>query len=207
MVGVTSVYRSLGQRVMKRWFDVVVALGLMMMTAPVLLLAMIWVRCVSPGGNVLYRQTRLGQFNRPFQMIKLRSMVPNAEQWSGPVMVSESVDHRLIKGGRWIRQASIDELPQLWNVLKGDMSIVGPRPERPYFVNEFSKTIPMFDQRHGVPVGITGWAQVNGRSALTHRPAHKFAYDMQYIQNWSMGLDIKICIKTIAVVFRREGAY
>ena len=122
---------------------------------------------MSPGAPIFYMQERVGYKNQSFNMIKFRSMVPDAESNTGPVMVNESGDNRYIKGGKFLRQLSIDELPQLWNVLKGEMSIVGPRPERPYFVQQFSKALPMFEKRHLVPVGITGWAQINGRSVLT----------------------------------------
>jgi len=134
-------------------------------------------------------------------------MIPDAEQGTGPVMVDESGDARYIKGGQFLRQFSLDELPQLWNVLMGEMSIVGPRPERPYFVKQFSTKVPYFNERHVVPVGITGWAQINGRSILTRRPEHKIKYDIYYINHWSFLFDIKICLKTFFVVFSREESY
>jgi lipopolysaccharide/colanic/teichoic acid biosynthesis glycosyltransferase len=134
-------------------------------------------------------------------------MVPDAEAKTGPIMVNESGDSRYIRGGQWLRQFSFDELPQLWNVFKGDMSLVGPRPERPHFVQQFSRRVPFFNARHEVPVGITGWAQINGRSVLTRRPDQKIKYDIYYINHWSLLLDIKILIKTCAVVWSREESY
>ena len=140
-------------------------------------------------------------------MLKFRSMIPDAERPGQPVMVDESGDSRYIKGGQFLRQFSLDELPQLFNVLFGQMSLVGPRPERPYFVNQFSKTVSHFEDRHVVPVGITGWAQVNGRSVLTSRPEHKIKYDFYYINHWSLKLDLKILLKTIFVVLKKEESY
>ena len=193
--------------IFKRVFDIFVSfLGLVAMM-PVFIITAIWIRVVSPGAPIFYKQERVGFNNQSFNMIKFRSMVPDAESNTGPIMVNESGDNRYIKGGKFLRQLSIDELPQLWNVLKGEMSIVGPRPERPYFVQQFSKALPMFEKRHLVPVGITGWAQINGRSVLTRRPEHKIKYDFYYINNWSLLLDFKICIKTLFVVFLREESY
>ena len=155
-----------------------------------------------PKGQYFFKQTRVGQHGQLFHMIKFRSMIPNAEASTGPVMVDESGDARYIKGGQFIRQFSLDELPQFWNVLCGQMSLVGPRPERPHFVDQFSKIVPYFNERHVVPVGMSGWAQINGRSVLTRRPEHKIKYDIYYINHWSVLFDIKILIKTLFVVFK-----
>ncbi|MEK9727090.1 MAG: sugar transferase, partial [Candidatus Margulisiibacteriota bacterium] len=207
VVSTIDLRSQLFERFLKRLFDVLASLVVLIFFSPVFLLTIVWIRLVSPNGPIFYLQERMGYLNQPFKMIKFRSMVPNAEQGSGPVMVDESGDMRYIKGGKFIRQFSIDELPQFWNVLVGQMSIVGPRPERPFFINEFSKTIPLFNKRHVVPVGITGWAQINGRSVLTRRPEHKIKYDFYYINHWSFLFDIKICIKTLFVVFAREESY
>ena len=163
----------------------------LLVLSPVFFAVMVRIN-VSPSGPVVFRQVRIGQFGREFQMLKFRSMVPNAEALTGPVMVDESGDSRYIVGGRFLRQFSLDELPQLWNVLVGQMTLVGPRPERPHFVQEFSKYVPYFNERHVVPVGVTGWAQINGRSVLTRRPEQKIKYDIYYINHWSILLDIKI---------------
>ena len=133
-------------------------------------------------------------------------MVPDAESQTGPVMVTKE-DARYIPFGQFLRKTSIDELPQLINILKGEMSVVGPRPERPFFVDAFEKEIPHFHLRHEMKGGMTGWAQINGRAVLSNRPEHKIRYDLYYIKNWSFILDIKILIRTISVVFQGEEAY
>ena len=122
-------------------------------------------------------------------------------------MVNETSETRYIKGGRFLRQCSLDELPQLWNILKGDMSLVGPRPERPFFVDQFSQQIPFFEFRHRVKSGLTGWAQINGRSVLTRKPEHKLKYDCYYVNHCSTLFDLKIMLMTFLVVFRREESY
>lgn len=194
-------------RISKRAIDIGVSMVGLICCAPLFGAIACWIKTVSPNGPVFFRQERVGQFGRSFQMIKFRSMVPDAEAKTGPIMVNESGDSRYIRGGQWLRQFSFDELPQLWNVFKGDMSLVGPRPERPHFVQQFSRRVPFFNARHEVPVGITGWAQINGRSVLTRRPDQKLKYDIYYINHWSLLLDIKILIKTCAVVWSREESY
>ncbi len=133
-------------------------------------------------------------------------MIHNAENF-GPMMVNEAGDSRYIFGGRFLRKYSLDELPQFINVWLGDMSIVGPRPERPFFVEQFKEKYPFYGLRHKVKAGITGWAQINGRSTLTRRPDHKARYDLYYIKNWSFLLDIKIILRTFFVVLKGEEAY
>lgn len=192
---------------LKRFIDIIISLFVILYVLPVFILTSLLIKLVSPQGSIFYTQTRVGKNNHEFKMIKFRTMIPDAEKHSGPVMVKENNENRYIKFGRFLRRLSIDELPQLFNVLKGDMSLVGPRPERPHFVNIFAKEIPFYNLRHQVPVGITGWAQVNGRSYLTNNPAHKVKYDLYYIKNWSLILDFKILIKTLFVVFTKEEAY
>jgi len=194
-------------RALKRIFDFAVSAILLFFLSPLFLLIALFIKLVSPSGPVFFFQERVTQHNRNFMMIKFRTMIPNAEKNSGPVMVNESGDSRYIKGGDFLRKTSLDELPQLINVLMGDMSLVGPRPERPYFIEQFSKDIPYFDLRHKVKAGITGWAQINGRSVLTRIPHHKVKYDLYYIKHWSFLLDIKILLKTIFVVVARDEAY
>lgn len=194
------------QRILKRFFDILFSLLIMVILSPLYLVVAIWIKCVSPKGPIIYKQERVGQFGKLFMVYKFRSMIPNAET-KGPEMVNEKGDNRYIKGGQFIRQFSLDEFPQFWNVFKGDMSVVGPRPERPYFVDQFAVDLPHFKLRHQVPVGITGWAQINGRSVLTRRPEHKIKYDLYYINHWSLILDLKILIKTFVVVFYREESY
>jgi exopolysaccharide biosynthesis polyprenyl glycosylphosphotransferase len=194
-------------RWLKRGIDIMVSALSLMVVWPLGLVVAAWILLVSPQGPIFYKQKRVGEHGKVFDMIKFRSMIPQAEGSSGPVMVDETGDPRYIPGGKWMRQWSMDELPQLWNVLKGDMSLVGPRPERPFFVTQFSQSIPHFDRRHAVPVGITGWAQINGRSVLTRRPEHKLQYDLYYINHWSLMMDIMILIKTLGVVISRKASY
>jgi exopolysaccharide biosynthesis polyprenyl glycosylphosphotransferase len=191
----------------KRVFDVVFSLCALVGLSPVLLVIAAYIKWVSPTGPVLYAQERVGEHQTPFRMLKFRTMIPDAESKTGPVMVSETAETRYIRGGDFLRKTSLDELPQLFNILAGTMSVVGPRPERPFFVNQFSQTTPQFPLRHYVKGGLTGWAQVNGRSVLTRNPAHKLRYDLYYIQHCSLAFDIKIILKTVLVVFNREEAY
>lgn len=191
----------------KRLFDIVFSSVCLMLCIPLFSIIALLIKISSPQGPIFYVQERVGEKNRIFGMIKFRTMIPSAEDESGPVMVNEKKEDRCIPLGKFFRTTSIDELPQLWNVLKGDMSIIGPRPERPFFVEKFEKEIPYFRLRHVIKGGITGWAQVNGRSVLTRNPAHKLKYDLYYIQNWSLLFDIKILIKTFFIVLKKEEAY
>ena len=193
-------------RFIKRAVDIVVSFCILWVLWPYLCLVSIWIKWVSSDGPVIYSQTRVGQYGQEFKLYKFRTMRVDAEK-NGPQMVNTQGDHRVIKGGHFLRQYSIDELPQLVNILKGDMSLVGPRPERPVFVEKFSKDIPNFTSRHAVPVGLTGWAQINGRSILTDRIKEKLKHDLYYIHHHSIVLDIKILIKTLAVVIRGDNAY
>lgn len=152
--------------------------------------------------NPIYTQKRVGLNGRVFKIYKLRSMYIDAEK-DGPKWASEN-DERITKVGRIIRKTRIDELPQLVNILKRDMSFIGPRPERPEFIKEFIKYIPDFNDRLLVKPGITGWAQVNGGYSLT--PKEKLEFDKYYIKNRGFKLDLLILIKTIIVIFTRHGA-
>jgi Undecaprenyl-phosphate glucose phosphotransferase len=146
-------------------------------------------------GPVFYRQERMGLDGKAFQVLKFRSMYEGAEDETGPVWARDN-DPRCTPIGRWLRLFDLDELPQLWNVLRGDMSIVGPRPERPYFVEQFKHRIPQYMLRHKVKAGITGWAQVNGWRGNTSLEK-RIEYDLYYIENWSVGLDLKIMWLTL----------
>jgi Undecaprenyl-phosphate glucose phosphotransferase len=183
-----------GKGVVKRVVDVIVSsLGLFILS-PVFLVVAVLVKLTSRGA-VFYRQERMGMDGRRFSMIKFRTMVRDAEGETGPVM-SRPGDPRITKGGRFLRKLSLDELPQLINVFKGEMSLIGPRPERPEFVREFADRIPNYMLRHKVKCGITGWAQVHGLRQDT--PIDKrIEYDFYYIQNWSLGLDLKIIWMTL----------
>jgi exopolysaccharide biosynthesis polyprenyl glycosylphosphotransferase len=199
--------RSIVSRVLKRCFDILFSVVMLVGLLPVLGAMSLWIKSVSPKGGVLYKQERVGQNGKRFFMLKFRSMVPEAELGTGPTMVDEANETRYIRGGQCLRQWSLDELPQLWNIFVGEMSLVGPRPERPHFVDQFSQRVPFFLHRHAVPVGLTGWAQVNGRSVLTRRPEHKIKYDIYYINHWSLIFDFKILVKTLFVVLKKEESY
>ena len=146
-------------------------------------------------GPVFYKQERMGLDGKAFQVYKFRSMYLGAEDETGPIWARDD-DPRCTPVGRWLRRIDLDELPQLWNVLRGDMSIVGPRPERPYFVEQFKHRIPQYMLRHKVKAGITGWAQVNGWRGNTSLEK-RIEYDLYYIENWSVALDIKIMCLTL----------
>jgi sugar transferase (PEP-CTERM system associated) len=190
--------------IVKRSLDVFLAgLGLLV-AAPFLLIVACLIKLDSPG-PVFYRQLRVGLNAQPFMMLKFRSMSNDAEV-NGPRW-AEVKDPRVSRVGQWMRKWRIDEIPQFMNVLKGEMSIVGPRPERPVFVHELSKTIPYYDIRHTVRPGITGWAQVMFRYASSQEDSHfKLQYDLYYVKNLSAWLDIKTLVKTIRVLVIGEGA-
>jgi exopolysaccharide biosynthesis polyprenyl glycosylphosphotransferase len=181
----------------KRLFDIVFALGLLMFLAPVILVAAVAVRLDGPG-PILYRQRRIGYDGREFSVFKLRSMIVDAEP-DGPRYASPN-DARITRVGRLLRKFHIDEIPQAINVLRGEMSFVGPRPERPEFVRELEREIPNYHYRHMVKPGITGWAQVNYEYAASVEGARcKLRYDLYYIRRFSLGLDLLIVLMTVRV--------
>lgn len=190
----------------KRLFDILFSIILLICLSPCLLFIACWIKCVSSNGSIIYKQERVGKHNSIFNMYKFRTMIPNAEENTGPTWVAEQ-DNRYIFGGKILRRYSLDELPQLFNILFGNMSIVGPRPERPFFVDKISKELPHFPLRHVVKGGLTGWAQIHGRSYMTNKPSQKIAYDIYYITHWSFILDLKIMIKTVFVVLKGDQAY
>jgi len=178
----------------KRCLDVALAaagLAVLLPLFPFVALA-IW---LEDNGPIFYRQERMGLDGRPFDMLKFRSMRVNAESSTGPVWAVRD-DPRRTRIGAFLRRWSLDELPQLWNVLKGDMSMIGPRPERPAFVHEFKTKIPQYMLRHRVKAGITGWAQVHGWRGNTSIQK-RLQYDLYYIENWSLKLDLKILWMTL----------
>ncbi|MBM6896603.1 undecaprenyl-phosphate glucose phosphotransferase [Pseudoflavonifractor capillosus] len=175
----------------KRFLDIVGSLVLIVLTSPFMLFAAVGVRLSSPG-PIIFRQERVGLHNKPFYMYKFRSMRVNAAQDTG---WSRNRDPRKTKFGALIRKLSIDELPQLFNVLKGDMSLVGPRPEIPHFVEQFKDEIPLYMVKHQVRPGITGWAQINGLRGDTSI-VERIRHDIYYIENWSIFLDFKILLMT-----------
>jgi Undecaprenyl-phosphate glucose phosphotransferase len=189
--------------VWKRGFDLVfAALGLVLLS-PVLLAIAIGVKLDSPG-PVFFIQERVGMNGRRFRMIKFRTMRPGAD--AGGAQWSRAEDPRRTRAGAVLRRLSLDELPQLWNVLVGHMSLVGPRPEQPLFVDRFRASVPRYMLRHHVKSGITGWAQVHGLRGDTPLE-RRIEYDLYYIEHWSMGLDLKIIFLTLARVFRDASAY
>ena len=193
---------------LNRWIKVAedksLALIILLVTSPLLLLISILVKATSPG-PVLYAQERLSWNGRRFQMFKFRTMPVDIEQSTGPVWASIA-EQRATPLGVLLRRTSLDELPQFWNVLKGDMSIVGPRPERPVFVEKFRDEIPGYMQKHMVKGGITGWAQIHGWRGDTDLKK-RIEYDLYYIDNWSLWLDLKIIFVTIFKGFIHPHAY
>jgi exopolysaccharide biosynthesis polyprenyl glycosylphosphotransferase len=190
---------------LKRAMDIVLsAIGLILLS-PLMLGIALLVKLTSRDGPVFYAQERVGLDGKPFQLVKFRSMKVDAEATSGPVWATRD-DARRTRIGTWIRRWSLDELPQLINVLAGEMSLVGPRPERPHFVEQFSRVVPRYAERHNEKAGMTGWAQVNGlrgQASIEERTK----YDVFYVENWSLAFDVKILLKTIATVFRDRSAY
>ncbi|GAA2701031.1 sugar transferase [Micromonospora olivasterospora] len=186
----------------KRASDVLFAAVALVVLSPVLLLCAI-ATFVDGGRGIFFYQERIGRYGKPFNVIKFRSMRPVNEQES-QTNWSIAHDKRVGPIGRFMRRTSLDELPQLWNILRGDMSIVGPRPERPYFVEKFSAEYPNYAMRHRVPVGLTGLAQVSGLRGDTPI-SDRARFDNYYVENWSLWLDAKIVLRTVAEVFRGGG--
>jgi Undecaprenyl-phosphate glucose phosphotransferase len=188
----------------KRAMDIALSSLALVVLAPVLLLIALLVKLTSPG-SIFYRQERCGLNGRPFQMMKFRSMRTDAEQQTGAVWAQKD-DPRRTPVGAFLRQTSLDELPQLINVLRGDMSLVGPRPERPVFIHQFRKTIPNYMVRHSVKAGITGWAQVHGWRGNTSL-RKRVQYDLYYITHWNPWLDIRIMWMTLFHGLFHRNAY
>lgn len=188
-------------RVLKRAADVVGALAALILASPVVAAAAVLIKATSRG-PVFYRQERCGETGTAFSLVKLRTMHTDAEDRTGPVFTQRD-DPRVTRTGAFLRRYNLDELPQLWNVLVGDMSLVGPRPERPHFVDQFKTEIGRYMWRHVSKPGITGWAQVNGLRGNTSIP-ERIKYDLFYLENWSLAFDFKILVKTLLA---RQNAY
>jgi len=188
---------------LKRALDVSLGSAALVVFAPLMALIAIAIKC-SSRGPVFYRQERMGLDGRRFVMFKFRSMIADAEKHTGPVWAAED-DPRVTRLGRWLRSLSLDELPQLINVLCGEMSLVGPRPERPPLIEEFRKSVPRYMLRHKVKAGMTGWAQIHGWRGNTSL-SHRIQYDLDYIEHWSLGRDIKILALTLFGGFRGRHA-
>ena len=189
----------------KRVFDVVAAAVLLVPALPIIVIGAVAVKLTSPG-PAFYRQVRAGLYGAPFAIVKLRSMRQDAEV-AGKAQWAEKDDPRVTRVGAIIRKLRVDELPQLWTVLKGEMSFVGPRPERPEFIDELGKKIPFYAERHVVKPGITGWAQINyPYGASLDDARHKLEYDLYYAKNYTPFLDVVIILQTIRVVLFADGA-
>ncbi len=184
----------------KRVVDVIVATLMLILFSPIMLLVAVLTKLGSPKSPVFYVQERVGLDNKPFRVIKFRSMMPDAEEETGPVWATKG-DPRATRLGAFIRRFSLDELPQFINVLVGEMSVVGPRPERPYFVEQFSKKVPRYLERHREKAGLTGWAQVNGLRGNVSIE-ERTAYDLWYVENWTLLLDLRIMLRTLVAIFR-----
>jgi exopolysaccharide biosynthesis polyprenyl glycosylphosphotransferase len=191
-------------RVLKRGFDLVLGSAGLLVTLPLMAGIAVAVGLTS-GRPVLYRQERMGLDGRRFRMLKFRTMVTDAEAASGPRWAVPD-DPRRTRVGAFLRAWSLDELPQLFNVLRGEMSLVGPRPERPSFVAEFRRRVPGYMLRHTMKAGITGWAQINGWRGNTSIEK-RIEYDLEYIARWSLGFDLSILLRTLWLGFRNRNAY
>jgi len=195
---------QMSSRILKRTLDLVLTIPGLLLLSPLFVILALAVRFSSPG-PIFFKQERVGRGNKPFMILKFRSMRIDAEKETGPVWATKG-DKRTTKIGAFLRRTSLDELPQLINVLKGEMSLVGPRPERPHFVDQFKTMIPRYLERHKVKAGITGWAQIHGLRGDTPIE-ERTKYDLWYVENWSLILDIKILIRTVLEVFHHTDAY
>ncbi|MET9109066.1 sugar transferase, partial [Streptomyces zhihengii] len=199
----TAVRRATAARAAKRAMDAAVAGVALLAASPVLAVCALAVRCAD-GPGVIFRQERVGLDGEPFTLLKFRTLRPSDEHESA-TRWSVARDRRMSRTGSILRRTSLDELPQLWNVLRGDMSLVGPRPERPYFVAKFSHTYPGYAARHRMPAGITGLAQVNGLRGDTSIE-ERARFDNHYIDTWSLWQDVCILLRTAASLFRPGGS-
>jgi len=189
---------------MKRLMDVAVSLVVLVLGLPLWLAIGLLIRLTSPG-PAIYRQQRVGQHGRIFTLYKFRTMYVDAEARTGPVWATKD-DPRITPIGRWLRRTRLDEVPQFWNVLKGDMSLVGPRPERPFFVEQLAREIPLYNRRHRVKPGITGWAQVRWKYDNSLEDVRqKVKFDLFYIENMSLRMDLKILFRTIYTMLAGKG--
>jgi sugar transferase (PEP-CTERM system associated) len=197
--------QGLMRTAIKRVFDIFSAALLLVVSAPAMLLAAVAIRLDSPG-PALYRQERVGKNGKNFVIIKFRSMRTDSEKDGTPRWAAAD-DDRVTRIGRIIRRTRIDELPQLFSVLKGDMSLVGPRPERPFFVEQLTQEIPFYSVRHSVKPGVTGWAQVRYQYGATVEDSQeKLQYDLYYVKNHALFLDLQIMLETVRVVLTGKGA-
>ena len=199
---VTLRFKSLHphQMRLKRLIELLVILAISPIALSIFIFVSIWLRLVA-GSGIILRQKRIGQDGESFILFKFRTMRVDAEK-IGKAQLAKSDDERILKGCRWLRKTRLDEIPQFWNVLKGEMSLVGPRPERPEMVSVFTSEIPGYGRRHEIPPGITGLAQT--RSGYHTDAAYKLGHDLQYLMSWSPILDVQIIFRTVFVMFRRR---
>ena len=191
-------------RVVKRTIDIIGSLVAIIIFSPVMLIAAIGISA-SKGGSVIFKQERVGLHNKPFIMYKFRTMIEQSPEDEESKWTKKN-DERVTPFGKWLRKTSLDEIPQFFNILKGDMSLIGPRPERPYFVEQYKEKIPRYMVKHQVRPGLTGWAQVNGlRGDSSIRK--RIEYDIYYIENWTLLFDIKILLMTFITGFINKNAY
>ncbi|MFW6030348.1 MAG: sugar transferase [Halanaerobiales bacterium] len=199
---IDNFHLSMENMVIKRAFDLIFSTIALLITLPSMAVIALIIK-IYDGGPVFFKQVRITQGNKEFKVYKFRTMVVNAEKKTGPVLAKDK-DPRITPLGRFLRATRLDELPQFFNVFKGDMSLVGPRPEREHFINEFTKNIPHFKYRVVVKAGITGLAQVLGK--YTTSPEDKVRFDLLYIRNYSFLLDLKILVETLKVIFTKESS-
>lgn len=202
LLKVPRIGMTIEERFFKRVLDIVVSIIGIIVFSPIMIIMSITIK-VTDKGNVLYKQERLTIDNKIFNVLKFRTMVMNAEKLTGPVLAGEE-DPRITKVGKFMRATRIDEIPQFFNILLGDMSVVGPRPERPYFVEKYNKEIEEYKYRTLVKAGLTGLAQVLGKYNTEARD--KLRYDLLYIKNYSMLLDLKVILQTIKIMFIKESS-
>jgi sugar transferase (PEP-CTERM system associated) len=192
------------RNIAKRVFDITICLVLLALAWPLMLLAVVAI-VLETGRPVIYKQTRVGLNGKSFSIYKFRSMTQDAEK-DGKARWAQANDSRVTRVGAFIRNTRIDELPQIFNVLRGDMSFVGPRPERPEFVEELKQDLPYYDARHRVKPGLMGWAQLNyPYGASREDAAEKLVYDLYYVKNYSLMLDILIVVQTVEIVLLGKG--
>lgn len=201
MYRVKSLGLSQNQKFVKRLMDIVLSAFALVLLSPLMLILALVIR--RDGGPVLYSQNRVTRDGKVFRLYKFRTMIPDAEKYTGPMLAIKD-DPRITRSGRWLRQMRLDEIPQFWNVLIGDMSLVGPRPEREHFINLYMQSLPEYQFREKVRAGITGLAHVLGKYNTT--PEERIKLDLTYIQNYSFFLDIKILIDTVRIVLSKGYA-
>ncbi|MCB2203909.1 undecaprenyl-phosphate glucose phosphotransferase [bacterium] len=204
LLGVKDLPMTTWARILKRLFDIAFSLLVLLLFSPfaALIFLIIW---IESGRPIFYRQVRVGLEGEEFELLKFRTMKVNAEQETGPTWTKRG-DPRVTRIGKLLRRLSLDEIPQFINVLRGEMSVVGPRPERPEFVRQFQQYVPKYLERHRLKTGLTGWAQVNGLRGEVPI-AERTKFDLYYIENWSLKLDLRIIFKTVYAILFGKDAY